>query len=382
MIRLRDWFFERTKTANKAGTRFRNGDQPDQATFQDLVDSNINKGESVDRAKEDVGSFSSGTVGHVTLSTDTQAKSNESKKQDRSIVVQPSQLPTTTAGENISLGSGDLTYAGESVNVEIDSLITTRNSFKLKLADGVTSWLNSVYSSLLSLSQSVSSLVSQYDSLNVRVTQNTQAIEDLTGGNTTGETVGTIKPFLGSSAPSGYFLWDGSITEVSKANYANLYAIIGDSLGTPADTNNFVIWNSNWGNSKFSLRPHVNGDSSGSLFATGGSSSVNLQLSDIPEHTHGKGTLSTSESGGHTHTHEQFGFPKDGQSAFVGASTLLGISGVGGNVNKTNLSSQEDHTHTINGTTGNIVNKPSGTSVNIENPYLNVKYIIYHGVLS
>jgi len=51
--------------------------------------------------------------------------------------------------------------------------------------------------------------------------------------------IATIHAFAGTSAPEGWAMCDGS--EVSKTQYAALYAVIGDIYGTPVDSNNFVL---------------------------------------------------------------------------------------------------------------------------------------------
>lgn len=51
--------------------------------------------------------------------------------------------------------------------------------------------------------------------------------------------IATIHAFAGTSAPDGWAMCDGS--EVSKTQYAALYAVIGDTYGTPVDSNNFVL---------------------------------------------------------------------------------------------------------------------------------------------
>lgn len=50
---------------------------------------------------------------------------------------------------------------------------------------------------------------------------------------------GAIMPFTGAVVPNGYLLADG--TEVSKTTYAFLYALIGDTYGTPEDNTKFKL---------------------------------------------------------------------------------------------------------------------------------------------
>lgn len=51
--------------------------------------------------------------------------------------------------------------------------------------------------------------------------------------------IGCIIPFSGSTVPVGFLLCDGS--EVSKTDYAELYAIIADTYGTTTDTAKFKL---------------------------------------------------------------------------------------------------------------------------------------------
>lgn len=51
--------------------------------------------------------------------------------------------------------------------------------------------------------------------------------------------IGCIIPFSGSTIPVGFLLCDGS--EVSKIDYADLYAIIADTYGTATDTSKFKL---------------------------------------------------------------------------------------------------------------------------------------------
>lgn len=51
--------------------------------------------------------------------------------------------------------------------------------------------------------------------------------------------VGSIVPFGGSTAPSGFLLCNGA--EVLKTAYAELYAVIGDAFGTASDNTKFKL---------------------------------------------------------------------------------------------------------------------------------------------
>lgn len=79
---------------------------------------------------------------------------------------------------------------------------------------------------------------------------------------------GAIMPFTGAVVPNGYLLADG--TEVSKTTYAFLYALIGDTYGTPEDNTKFKLpdfrnktfWGGNTtnvGTEKESALPNITG---------------------------------------------------------------------------------------------------------------------------
>jgi len=80
--------------------------------------------------------------------------------------------------------------------------------------------------------------------------------------------VGCIISFSGSTVPTGFLLCDGS--EVSKAIYADLYSIVGDTYGTATNTNKFKLpdlrdkfvqgANGNLGVSKEAGLPDINGE--------------------------------------------------------------------------------------------------------------------------
>lgn len=79
--------------------------------------------------------------------------------------------------------------------------------------------------------------------------------------------IGCIIPFSGSTIPVGFLLCDGS--EVSKTDYADLYAVIADLYGAATDTAKFKLpdlrdrfvqgANGNLGTSKDAGLPNITG---------------------------------------------------------------------------------------------------------------------------
>ena len=140
-FRLRDWFDEVTRQGSVRGTRFRNGDRPPRNTFKDLTDSILFRSDPSDRAKEEDGLLTLKELnGHVVASTDTQAKSNASKPLDRTLVVQPSQLPVVNSEDEIEI-TGENPYQGETIKVEVNPSDDTKNDFLLSFSSSFKDWL-------------------------------------------------------------------------------------------------------------------------------------------------------------------------------------------------------------------------------------------------
>lgn len=103
---------------------------------------------------------------------------------------------------------------------------------------------------------------------------------------------GSVIEFAGSVAPSGWLLCDGS--EVSRTTYADLFAAIGTSFGSPSS------------GSVFKLPDHRNrvgrGVGTGTdLGATGGADNVTLATNQMPLHSH------SLTDPGHSHAVNDFG---------------------------------------------------------------------------
>lgn len=158
----RNWFFSVTGSGTTRGTRFKNGDKPPESTFQNLADSVLMFDETSDRAKVyDEDAEIKNQVGHVVLSSDVQAKVNTTQLADRSLVVQPHQLPTVTSvklnedDENVD-GTDD-TLASDtkqllldagldlesfvSVIASVDPSVSTRNKNQIRLSNAFLNFL-------------------------------------------------------------------------------------------------------------------------------------------------------------------------------------------------------------------------------------------------
>lgn len=117
---------------------FITGYKPSQINYADLFLTVPMKKEVADRARVTTGSASLETeVGLVVLATDANAKANTAQLADRSLVVQPHQLPTVVAIANAT--SQDMpTTVLESV---ADVSVTTRNKYDVRPTATWVTWL-------------------------------------------------------------------------------------------------------------------------------------------------------------------------------------------------------------------------------------------------
>jgi microcystin-dependent protein len=160
----------------------------------------------------------------------------------------------------------------------------------------------------------------------------------LTGGS--GQPVGSIVNYAGTSAPAGWLLCDGSA--VSRTDYARLFDALGTTYGAGNGSTTFNLPN-------LADRVPV-GPGSRSVGTTGGASTVALSVANMPAHNH-------NSSGGHSHT-------------VVGTGTATVQSGSGATVSNGtsgNTSGSGTHTHDTIG---------SGTAHENMPPFLVLPYII------
>lgn len=229
--------------------------------------------------------------------------------------------------------------------------------------------------------------------------------------------VGTIMPYVGSTAPTGWLLCDGS--SYSTASYPKLSALCGTKFGS-ASTGLFKV-------------PDLKGrmiaglDSSQTEFDTigkaGGVKTVTLTTSNMPAHNHAATNLSlaglTAQTGGshdHTYSGTTGGTGEHAHTGTTASSVVTSVTsdnsppferGTGTNLSRINsisvsmgavltgspasgfgagahnhsfsgtTASHTGHTHTISGTiSGNVDNTGSGTAFSVLNPYITMNHII------
>ena len=214
--------------------------------------------------------------------------------------------------------------------------------------------------------------------------------------------VGSILPYAGISAPSGWLLCDGS--EVRKTTYHRLYSVIGSLYGISEVSGNFVLPN---------LADSIPMGKSGSTYIgeSGGNNSITLSTNQMPSHTHtGTTDLSGSHThtgttdlnGSHTHTVNDSGHVHSVDDAFFSENRGFGQNRFGtasGSDNDNDLytrnintgtgyagisiNSAANHAHTF--TTGSVSSHAhtfttnstgSGSSIDIRNKFLVLNYII------
>lgn len=154
--------------------------------------------------------------------------------------------------------------------------------------------------------------------------------------------IGTIVPYAGSTPPEGWLLCYG--TEVSRAEYAALYAVCGDTYGAGNGSTTFRLPN-------LLNRVPVGSGSANWRGQTGGAATVTLTTAQMPGHDHGS-------AGGHNHS---MGFGNGRATVQSGSGIIVSNAGI------VNTTWDGEHTHSWQGGGQAHENMP---------PFLSVPYII------
>ena len=198
---------------------------------------------------------------------------------------------------------------------------------------------------------------------------------------------GSLVPFAGSTAPSGYLVCDGAA--VSRTTYAALFAAIGTTYGAGNGSTTFALPN-------LKGRVVAGVDSAqtefDSLGETGGAKTHTLSSAEIPAHNHAVGTLAADTAGahdhalsggGHWHTYDRStisvstgsNFVRTGNSSGVTGVTLTNTSTATSTVTPTaKMDSSGSHSHVLSGSTANSTG--GGGAHNNLPPYMALTYLI------
>ena len=140
---------------------------------------------------------------------------------------------------------------------------------------------------------------------------------------------GTVVPFAGTSAPSGWLFCDGSA--ISRTTYSNLF----DEIGT--------VWGAGDGSTTFNI-PDSRNEFIRGADPVGGRNVADSETDQIAAHTH---TGTTASDGAHTHTLN--GITQSGDSDGFDST---GISKKSGTIQSTNSAGAHTHSFTTNSTGG------------------------------
>lgn len=171
---------------------------------------------------------------------------------------------------------------------------------------------------------------------------------------------GVVQMYAGSTAPSGWLFCDGS--EVAVDDYPLLYSVIGNTYGTPSDSDHFVL-------PDLQSRFPIGADTSYPLGDTGGSADA-----IVPYHSHSVSAVANAITGG-SHHHSTYRKKNAGSGSAIyvpdGGSTANGIA-----------TTDNTHTHNLPAHNTNSVGT-SGEEVgaNIP-PYIGINFIICTGETS
>lgn len=197
---------------------------------------------------------------------------------------------------------------------------------------------------------------------------------------------GVTAPFAGASAPVGWLLADGSA--VSRATYADLFAVIGITYGAGDTTTTFNLPN-------LKGKVAVGRDAAQTEFDTlgegGGTKTHTLSTGEMPSHGHG----ASSDGEGQEHVHNvagNTGGHSVDHSHAIAMSDSGGLGGGGTLVRKGGTGSNQtagasvDHSHAFNVSSGgrsavhnhtiNISASGGGGAHNNLQPYIVLNHII------
>jgi microcystin-dependent protein len=183
--------------------------------------------------------------------------------------------------------------------------------------------------------------------------------------------VGSVVPFGGSTAPSGFALCHGQA--LSRTTYSDLFDVIGTTYGPGDGSTTFnvpdcrgrsIAGRDNMDSDAGRLTSAAGGVDGDTLGAAGGAQNHVLTSTELPLLS-----ATTSTTGSHTHTLNN-GTNVIGQ----GSTAVRAIGGANRNFDTMSIGSAGAHTHTVSYVGG-------GQSHSNMQPTLITNMIIFHGVI-
>lgn len=187
---------------------------------------------------------------------------------------------------------------------------------------------------------------------------------------------GAILMWPTDTPPSGYLLCDGQ--EVSRATYATLFALIGETFGVGDGSSTFNVPNMK---GRVPVGKDAGQTEFDSLAETGGAKTHTLTTGEMPSHTHTQDAHNHTQNA-HTHTQDAHSHGENGPtSASGGAGTIAADTNSSGSaaagintatavaVNQNTTATNQEAT-AVNQSTG------GGGAHNNLQPYLVLNYII------
>ena len=339
MKRLRAYFAEITASAAKRGTRLRDGDRPNGATFTDLLSSIVFKTEGDDRAKEDDSLIAIADLnGHVVAATDVQAKANQDKKTDRTLVAQPAQLPTVASDETLTISSANTPYTVDTpLEITVDGDIATRNNFLTNFKASFNTWLQTLVTFIDGFYATYLLHVAAYNITAGQVVSNTSAISALVGGDPGNVQIGSVSMWMSTiGTPATYHDLEGG--ELEQATNSLLFAVLGTQYNTGSETAGYFRLPD--------MRSRVaRGLTGAEVIGTAvGNDSVILTANNMASHNHDGSGMASS-------------LPAPGQ----GEAGLMRMS-IGGEVNTI---SEDSVNNVFSGIQADLYTQPSGASLDV-----------------
>lgn len=183
---------------------------------------------------------------------------------------------------------------------------------------------------------------------------------------------GTIMPYAGSAAPTGWMLCDGSA--ISRTTYSTLFSILSTTYGTGNGSTTFTLPDLR-GRTVFG-KDNMGGNTASRLTSSGGINGTTLGASGGAQTK----SLVTGEMPSHSHTYKDAYFAENhGSSGAVGNNSRYGTS-AGTDSDNNFYFRTNSNGHTGNGsdaaTNISTSSEGSGTAFALVNPGIVLNYII------